>query len=63
MLDFVHFQGEKGPLYSDIYKSFFYRSRIRAHVEKLFHIYLRKSVKTCREKFRAQRIFFLGMSR
>jgi hypothetical protein len=38
MLDFAHFQVEKGPLYCDTCKSFLYRSRVRAYVEKLFHI-------------------------
>ena len=39
-------------------KSFLHRSRVRAYVEKLFHIYLRKSVNTCRENFEPEDVFF-----
>jgi hypothetical protein len=58
MLDFVRFQGEKGLLYRDTCESFLYRSRVRAYVERLFHIYVRKSVKTCRGNF-ALKDFYL----
>jgi hypothetical protein len=57
-LDFVSFQGEKGSLYCDACKSFLYRSRVRAYVEKLFPIHVRKSVKTCRENFALKEFFW-----
>jgi len=60
MLDLVHFQGEKGPLYRDTCRSFLYRCRVRAYVEKLFHIYLRKTAKTCRRIFVPERFFWGG---